>query len=276
MGHLTWDVDRLDLDAYLERVGFTGVAAPDLATLTALTRAHIAHIPFENLDILLGRGIDPDLDAVAAKLVTRHRGGYCFEHATLFAAVCERLGFGVRRLLARVGPADAPPAARTHMTLEVRTVDAGLRLADVGFGSGLLTPLPWVDGVVEQQGGWVFGLVDAGDRGWHLRRREPGGGWRTLQWILTDSAEPIDVEVGNHYVVTHPGSPFSHQTVAIRTTEHTSHVLRGRRSTVTTAEGDTQDRLLDDDELAAAWREEHGIALADDEVTALLAGIPRD
>jgi hypothetical protein len=74
-----WDIERLDLPAYLERVGHDGDTAPTVATLTALHRAHLAAIPFENLDIILGRGIAVDLESVQRKLVHGRRGGYCYE-----------------------------------------------------------------------------------------------------------------------------------------------------------------------------------------------------
>jgi N-hydroxyarylamine O-acetyltransferase len=82
-----WEIERLDLDAYLRRVGHVGDTAPTAQTLAALHRAHLAAIPFENLDVVLGRGIAVDVDSVQAKLVERRRGGYCYEHGVLFAAV---------------------------------------------------------------------------------------------------------------------------------------------------------------------------------------------
>ena len=87
-----WDIGLLDLPAYLRRIGHDAAGAPGAATLAALHRAHVATIPFENLDIPLGRGIAVDLESVQAKLVARRRGGYCYEHGLLFAAALERLG----------------------------------------------------------------------------------------------------------------------------------------------------------------------------------------
>ncbi|MEV3923618.1 arylamine N-acetyltransferase family protein [Actinomadura coerulea] len=90
-----WQGELLDLPAYLKRIGHDGGTAPTAATLRALHRAHVTSIPFENLEIMLGRPVDLSLDAVQAKLVERPRGGYCFEHNRLFAAVLERLGYEV-------------------------------------------------------------------------------------------------------------------------------------------------------------------------------------
>ena len=84
---------HLDLDAYFNRIRWGGDTRPTYETLAQLVRAHMRYIPFENLDVLLGRGIRIDIESVQEKLVRAQRGGYCFEHATLFAAVLERLGF---------------------------------------------------------------------------------------------------------------------------------------------------------------------------------------
>src|SRR4051812_45556722 len=91
-----------DLDAYLARLGVTGPLAP---TPEALDRVHLAHastIPFENLDLLLGRPIRIDVPSLQAKLVGDRRGGYCFEQNTLLAAALGAIGFRVTPLAARV------------------------------------------------------------------------------------------------------------------------------------------------------------------------------
>src|SRR5580698_1365149 len=91
----------LDLDRYFARIGFTGVPRADLETLCALHRAHVTHVPFENLDVLLGRTIRLDLPSLEQKLVGQRRGGYCFEQNGLFVAVLEQIGFEITRLAAR-------------------------------------------------------------------------------------------------------------------------------------------------------------------------------
>jgi N-hydroxyarylamine O-acetyltransferase len=87
----------LDLPAYFARIGWNGSRTPTLATLAALLERHMRAIPFENLDVLLRRPVRLDLDALQSKLVGARRGGYCFEHATLFAAALEDLGFAPER-----------------------------------------------------------------------------------------------------------------------------------------------------------------------------------
>src|SRR5580692_9443180 len=140
-------VNTLDLTAYLDRVNWHGPTERTYATLAGLLDAHRAHIPFENFDVLLGRPVRLDLEGLQAKLVQAGRGGYCFEHATLFAAVLEALGFQPARQAARVvlfAPRTASP--RTHMFLTV-PVDGMTYVVDPGFGSSApRVPLPLMDG----------------------------------------------------------------------------------------------------------------------------------
>ena len=103
-----------DLDAYFERIRLGDRPACDLDGLAAVQRAHRLAIPFENLDIRLGRGIAIDSASVFAKLVTRRRGGYCFEQNRLFCDALTALGFAVRPLLARVWFANLRGETRPH------------------------------------------------------------------------------------------------------------------------------------------------------------------
>src|SRR5258705_11035764 len=84
---------RIDLDAYCARIGYDGPRTPTLSTLHAITAAHTRAIPFENLDVLLGRGVDLDPAAIFTKLVVRHRGGDGFQQNGRFVSHFERPGF---------------------------------------------------------------------------------------------------------------------------------------------------------------------------------------
>jgi N-hydroxyarylamine O-acetyltransferase len=263
-----WEIERLDLDAYLRRVGHDGDTAPTAPTLAALHRAHLAAIPFENLDVVLGRGIAVDLDSVQAKLVERRRGGYCYEHGVLFAAVLERLGFEVERMLARVGGEELErPRAPTHMTLRVAT--GGERwLADVGFGSGLLGPLPFDDGEPHAQGGWTFALVSTGPRSWALRELR-GGAWLTRYGFDEQRLHAADVVMANHFTSTFERSPFVGKPVVTRRDEDSIRSLVDRRLTLERPDGTLDERDVADGELGVLLREMFGIPLNDDEVAQL-------
>ncbi len=70
------EADSIDLGAYFERVHWRGQATPDHATLCGLLAAHMTHIPFENFDVLLGRPVALDPEALQRKLIRARRGGY--------------------------------------------------------------------------------------------------------------------------------------------------------------------------------------------------------
>ncbi|HXX84762.1 MAG TPA: arylamine N-acetyltransferase [Casimicrobiaceae bacterium] len=199
--------DALNLDAYFDRIGWAGGTAATYETLAGLVRAHMASIPFENLDVLLGRPVRLDMASLQVKLVDARRGGYCFEHVTLFAAVLERLGFAPVRHSARVILASPPPAApRTHMFLTVPLAQ-GRFVVDPGFG--LLAPripLPLAEGAkasLDHDTHWM-----ARDGGfWVMRAQTPE---KTVDaWVSTLEADnPVDFEMANHYTSTHSASGF--------------------------------------------------------------------
>jgi N-hydroxyarylamine O-acetyltransferase len=227
-----WETGQFDLPSYLTRIGYDGPLEPTAETLAGLHRAHVAAIPFENLDLLLGRGISVDLGRVQTKLVTNRRGGYCYEHGLLFAAALERLGYFVRRLLARIGDNQQRPRPRTHMTLLVDAED-GPWLADVGFGAGLLEPLPWNQaGKAHRQGGWTYQLLFRPGEAWQLRQRTDGG-WSTLYSFTDEPQHAADIEMANHFTATHPSSPFVGHAVVMRKTAGTHRRLLDRRLATT-------------------------------------------
>ena len=268
-----WNIDQLDLSAYLRRIDYASDTSPTADTLARLHRAHLAAIAFENLDIVLGRGVDVELDSVQAKLVHRRRGGYCYEHALLFGAALERLGFAVDRLLARVGGDVERPRPRTHMALRVRA-GAGRWLADVGFGSGLLEPLSFDAGGAHTQGGWTFELSPTGAGSWELRERQAQE-WVTRYSLDEQRLHAADVVMANHFTSTYPRSPFVGQLVVVRRDADSTRQLIGRRLTVTHPDQSTDERRLGDHEFADALREVFGLSLSPEELTQLVAAVPQ-
>jgi N-hydroxyarylamine O-acetyltransferase len=220
-----------DIDAYLGRIGYQGALEPGLATLEGLHRAHLARIPFENIDVRLGRPISLDLEALQAKIVGRRRGGYCFEQNSLFAAALRAVGFEVATLEARVRPPGATGTLpRTHMLL-LTTVEGREWIADVGFGGdGPLVPVP-LDGAPGEQPDGVYQVVRESADGYALRRSW-NGAWRDLYGFTLTPALPVDFEVANHFTSTHPSSRFVRTLTVQRTLADARKILRGRAYTV--------------------------------------------
>jgi N-hydroxyarylamine O-acetyltransferase len=220
------ETDPIDLDAYLLRIGTERPLAPSLEALARLQEAHVAAVPFENLDLLQGRAIRLDLESLQAKLVGARRGGYCFEQNTLFQAVLESIGFAVTPLAARVRSGANAPRPRTHMLLRV-DLPEGPFVVDVGFGGdGPLHPVPLVEG----REVWV------GATGHRLRREGPafvlegdaGEGFSDLYVFTLEPQLPVDYEMANHFTSTHPSSAFLRTLTAQRSLPERRVVLRDR------------------------------------------------
>lgn len=199
-----------DLDAYFARTAYAGPRAPTLETLRAVHAAHTAAIPFEAIDVLLARGVDISPAAVAAKLVTGRRGGYCFEQNTLFLEVLRDLGFDVEPLLGRVvwnRPPDAPPGPRTHMVLRVR-LEGRPWLADVGFGGAALPgPIRFDAEGAQATAHEDYRLVPI-PGGLRLEIDLPGQGWAPVYEISDAPQATADFEMGNWWTSAHPTSHF--------------------------------------------------------------------
>lgn len=206
-------LDDIRLHAYLERIGHPQPGQPDLAALDSLIAAHLEHIPFENVDVLLGRPIRIGLDAVFDKLVTQARGGYCFEQNTLLAAVLRTLGYGVTALAARVrwNVPDDVPTMQSHMLLRVEAAHHSY-IVDVGFGGPnpyRAMPLPQTERA-DAAFPYRLAAVDTPGAAFHLYDLEVGGanGWLKLYRFDLSPQQAIDFEPRNWYTSTHPGSLF--------------------------------------------------------------------
>jgi N-hydroxyarylamine O-acetyltransferase len=263
--------DGLDLNAYLARIGYDGPRTPTAPVLQALHLAHATRIPFENLDVLLGRPIRLDLASLQAKLVHGRRGGYCFEQNTLFAAVLERFGFSVARLAARVRFGATRLLPRTHMLLAVQA-EATVWLADVGFGgAGLLWPLPLETGTEVRQFLWTYRLIEEpGQRLLQLRR---GDGWMDLYAFTQEALHPVDFEMANHFTATYPESIFVRSLTVQRPTPQARFVLRNGEYTVEHANGTDVRRLKDAPDWHTVLTEAFGLNIAPEDLTAALAQI---
>jgi N-hydroxyarylamine O-acetyltransferase len=193
-----------DLSSYLVRVGLRSQPT----SLAAVHRAHATTIVFENFDPSTGQPVVLDVDKLADKMVTRGRGGYCFEHNMLLKAALEEMGLGpVDLMLARVrigGTSDDRPL--DHLLLRV---SEGGRpwLADVGFGGGgLLDPVPFEIRVETDQSGWRYRLVEDGSE--LVLQVFQDGAWTDMYGFAPEPVPVIDVEVSNWYTATHPTSSF--------------------------------------------------------------------
>ncbi|WP_026930363.1 arylamine N-acetyltransferase family protein [Glycomyces tenuis] len=212
-----WNSEELDLGAYLAFLKYEGDRLPTMETLRALQRAHVLTVRWGTLDSFLHREVRLDLPSVQDKLVRRGRGGYCFEHVLLFAAVLEKLGFHFTAVSGRVqlGADSRRPRPATHAMLLVE-LDGTRWLSDVGFGASPLEPIELADGARSEAGPWPYLLrwqeITHGSPGWAVHQIGDGPegpeGWTVRQVFTENPQYPVDFAVGNHFVASNDHSPF--------------------------------------------------------------------
>jgi N-hydroxyarylamine O-acetyltransferase len=255
--------EAFDLDRYLARIGYSGTPRADLGTLRILTERHPAAIPFEAVDVLLGRPVDLSPGAIQRKLVDGGRGGYCFEQNGLLKQALEAVGFAVEGLIARVLwmlPPDTPPTPLTHMALRV-TIDGERWLADVGFGACVAgVPLRFDAAGTEQPTRHeTFRLLPRG--AWTLLEAQLPDGWHPLYMLSPESALAADYIAANWYTSTHPASGFRQELRVARTTPERRTTLMDNRLTVRHSAGGMERRFLDEHEIADALVATFGLRL---------------
>jgi N-hydroxyarylamine O-acetyltransferase len=243
-------------DAWCRRIGYGGPLRADLATLTALHAAHSAAIPFENIDVQLGREPSRALPAVFAKLVEGRRGGWCHEQNTLFGAALATIGFGVQRLSAGVArPGSDAPSMGSHLALKV-LCEGTPWLVDVGFGSWVGAPVPlepghwplvpWpIDLTRDSEGRWWLGA----DLGTHR-----------MAYVFADAPGDEDLMAQNsRWQAYDAGSPFVQNLVVQRRIGQEDWTLRGRVLAHTSAARVEQTLIADAAELVRVLRDRFGL-----------------
>lgn len=249
----------MDVAAYLERINYPGPSAPTAETLRALQQAHLLTVPFENLSIHHSEPIVLEENALFDKVVTRRRGGFCYELNGLFAALLRNLGFEVDMLSARVANADGEFGPDfDHMTLMVRLDQPWL--VDVGFGDSFRAPLLLDYTEPQPQEDRSYKIVPENDRLilWQCENDEH---WKAqysfkLQpFTLRDYAEMC------HYHQTSPQSHFTQKRVCTRATPEGRITLSELRL-ITTANGKRDEQILtDEQEQANILRQQFGIVM---------------
>jgi arylamine N-acetyltransferase len=257
-------------DQYLDYLGVdrrhrTSQPAPDL--LAELHRAQLARVPYENLEIQLGRAttIDP---YESAKRILTGRGGYCFHLNGAFAALLASLGYDV--VLTRGAVPSAGEDGRwwgNHMVLIVR-FGADQWLADVGLGDGILDPLPLVDAVVEQPP-FRYRLEHVNGSRWRFHHDEHAS---IAGFDLDVTPVDLDAYGAMHaYLSADPQSSFVQKLVVQRRLADHALTLRGCVLTRVDALGKHQRDVLKEDEWLALFDTAFGLRLDDVDAEAMRA-----
>jgi N-hydroxyarylamine O-acetyltransferase len=205
-----------EIAAYLRRIECCAIDVPSAEALEQLHFQHIQSIPFENLDIHLGRPIELDVSQIFEKIIRQGRGGFCYELNSLFASLLYSLGFEVTAHAARVVTEGARWIAFGHICLSVKCETDWL--VDVGFGNSFQRPLEITKGETQNDEGGEH-LLERVEEGWLLSSR-----------IDTDNLDPeyrFDLQPRHldefkercHWTQTSTDSGFTHRTFVTRPIE---------------------------------------------------------
>ena len=202
--------------------------------LEALHRAMVYNVPFENLDIWLGRGMDVSPAGIYERVVDETRGGYCFVLNGLFHQALQHYGFESRPLLARVH--NEEPTGRTHQ-LTLVTLNNRQWIADVGFGArSLRCPMPFETGEVGQQDYQERRIIESETWGYLMQDRE-GDEWTTMYSFDLETVCYGDIVTGNHYTSTSLEVPFTRsRIVSLLCPEGRTAFLDNRLTTIRNGE----------------------------------------
>ncbi len=252
----------MNLAAYLDRIGHTGPVAADLATLRAVHRAHHFAIPYENLDVQLKRPVTTNPAAAFDKIVTRRRGGWCYEMNGLLGWALGEIGFKITRMMAGVRrEQDGDIAISNHLILRVDLEDgprSGPWMADVGFGDGPLDPYPIVAGPI-QGGLFAYRLEEMADGWWRLHNH-PAGGAPSFDFQISPADEAAMAD-RCHWLQTDPASGFVQNAVAQRHQPDRLLMLRGRSLRTVTADGSSDRLIADADDYVATLKRDFDLDL---------------
>lgn len=248
----------MDIKAYLERIGYLG---PQEATYDMLRELHLLHlfaVPFENLDIHRGKLIMLDEGKLFEKIVTRKRGGFCYELNGLFAALLRELGFKVDLLSARVYDGERIGPEFDHLVLKVRLEKDWL--ADVGFGDSFSEPLLLSESGEQVQSGVSY-QIQKRDTGLVLAQKDERDSWRELYRFSLKPRRLADFSQMCRYHQTSPESTFTQKRLVTQAIPGGRITLSDLRLIIT-GEGLRREKILvDENEFGAALRQHFGISL---------------
>lgn len=239
---------KFDLNAYFERINYSGSKEPTEETLNEIHICHSLSVPFENLDVFYGK--PPLLDGVSLynKIVKNRRGGYCFEMNGIFSVALQRMGFRVKNLLARGTIDGINYTSKTHQVILVETGNKKW-LADVGFGNdGIIAPLLLVEDTDQNQFSHVYRIVKETKFGGYLLQKKIGNTYNSLYAFNMDECCPEDFVMSNHYTATFPESFFKIMRMCTIPTKEGRITLTDTHFKVVKNEEVTENEISDEEE----------------------------
>lgn len=252
----------MHLQHYFDRIGYRGDTGASFANLCALQQAHVCSVPFENLDVQLGRPLSIDARSAYEKIVNDNRGGWCYEQNGLFGWALSEIGFKVTRLAAAVMRQHRGDTSKaSHLCLLVRCKDSAEDyLVDVGFGGSMISPMR-LEPSEHVQPPFRLRLEKLPDDYWRFSE-DLGNGEFSFDFQVEPASEEALAEKCT-FLQDDPSSGFVLNLVAQLRAPQQHASLRGRVFSVATPDG-VESRLLgSSDELVVTLKEDFHLELPD-------------
>lgn len=217
----------MEIERYLDRIGYEGELSADLKSLKALHRAHVFNVPFEDLDVQFQKPIHLDLPSIYEKVVIRRRGGYCYELNHLFHWLLLEIGYDSMMVSSRIFNGSNPGPEYDHMSLIVSLEESWL--VDVGYGDLFIEPLVINPQMIQVDKFKQYKIVDNGSGSFLLNEALIDGDVFEHKYIFDSTARSIDdFAAQNEYKQHHPDSHFVSKMICTLPTED------GRKSIIDT------------------------------------------
>lgn len=208
------EASNFDLQQYLNRINFSGEIKLDLAGIKKLMQSQLFSVPFENIDVQAGKTISLIGDDIINQIVTKNRGGYCYQINGIFSLLLQEIGLPHYYIAVRplVNPGQNP---RTHLAI-IATIEGEEYLIDLGFGgNSIREPLKLSQAGTEiQQDFETFTLVKTEDDD-YLLQIKIGNEWSNLYSFDLTPQRWIDFKPANHYNYSHPDSFFTQNLIVV-------------------------------------------------------------
>jgi len=250
----------LDAENYLRRIAFEDEIQINQGCLARLHRKHIQSVPFENLDIHLGRRIVLDLKKIEDKIVFNRRGGFCYELNGLFGALLRQLGFDVKMISARVCGSGKIGREFDHMVLKANLGEEWL--VDVGFGDNFMEPIRIEAGIEQQDPAGRFRIVRHDSKYLRLQSTMDDDSGFAAKYLFTLIERQLeDFTEMCAYHQSSPKSSFTRERICSMATTNGRVTLRDQRL-IETVDGKKRMREIGDgEEYEKILRDRFGIDL---------------
>ncbi len=243
------------LEDYLIRIGYEGEVQPDLDCLTRIHRCHALSVPYENLDVQLGRPLDQDVERIFHKIVSCKRGGWCYEQNGLLGWALNEIGFDVTRVVGAMERREwGDEMLGNHLLLLVKLDKT--YIADLGVGDGGRTPIPLVEGT-HHQSDLEFRLERIDDGYWRFHNHSFG--IPTTFDFKQEAADETLIARTNLELQTSSDALFVQNFVVQIMRENTITCLTGKVMREKTSTGTTKTLLSSAKELEHTLSETFGI-----------------